>query len=130
MSIMPCLERGPWLPCSKRKETFEGVDASARALPFLAAVPLELGLHGLGHAPTVGETELGQHGARGGHAEVLDEVFAQKSHRHRIEQQRSLSGEADHAAFRVELQQLFGSRSPTLITSTLLRFDGKGTSFD
>jgi hypothetical protein len=27
-------------------------------------------------------------------------LFAQKSHRHRIEQQRSLSGETDHAAFR------------------------------
>jgi hypothetical protein len=74
-------------------------------LPFLAAVPLEFGLHGLGHAPTVGEAELGQHGARGGHAEVLDEVLAQKSHRHRIEQQRSLSGEANHAAFRIQLKQ-------------------------
>ena len=83
------------------KETFEGVNAGTRMLPFLAAVPLELGLHGLGHAPTVGETELGEHGASGGQAEALDQVLAQKAHRHGVEQQCSLSGEADHASLRV-----------------------------
>ena len=69
-------------------------------------VPLEFGLHGLGHAPAVGEAELGEHGAGGGQAEVLDQVLAQKSHRHGVEKQRALSGEADHAALGVQLQQL------------------------
>ena len=88
------------------KEAFEGVDARAGAEPVLVAVPLELRLHRLGHAPAVGEAELGEHGARGGEAEVLDQVLAQESHRHRVEEQRALPGEADHAAFRVQLQQL------------------------
>ena len=82
------------------------MDAGARAAPVLVAVPLELGLHGLGHAPAVGEAELGEHGAGGGEAEVLDEVLAQEPHRHRVEEERALPGEADHAALRIQLQQL------------------------
>ncbi len=87
------------------KETLEGVDAGTGELPLRLVLPLEFGLHGLGHAPTVGKAELSQHGARRGGTKVFHEVFAQKSHGHCIEQQRSLSGEANHASFRVELEQ-------------------------
>jgi hypothetical protein len=86
------------------EEAFERVDAGARAAPVLVAVPLELGPHGLGHAPTMGEAELGEHGAGGSEAEVLDEVLPQEPHRHRVEKERTLSGEADHASLRVQLQ--------------------------
>ena len=89
------------------EQALERVDAGARAPPVVVAVPLELGLHRLGHAPAVREAELGEHGARGGEAEVLDQVLAQQPHRHRVEQERALPGEADHAALRVQLQQLF-----------------------
>ncbi len=75
------------------EEALEGVDAGAGAPPVLVAVPLELGLHRLGHAPAVGEPELGEHGARGGEAEVLDEVVAQEPHRDGVEQERALPGE-------------------------------------
>ena len=111
------------------KEAFERVDAGARAPPVLVAVPLELGLHGLGHAPAVGEAELGEHGAGGGQAEVLDEVLAQEPHRHRVEQERALSGEADHAAFRVQLRAVpcDPNQSPAS-PIPLLRIDGEGTS--
>ena len=94
------------LPRLDAEQAFERVDAGARAPPVVVAVPLELRLHRLGHAPAVREAELGEHGAGGGEAEVLDEVLAQQAHRHRVEQQRALPGEADHAAFRVQLQQL------------------------
>ena len=83
------------------EEAFQGVDAGTRMLPFLFGVPFELVLHGLGHTPAVGKTELGKHRAGGRQAEVLDEVLAQCPHRHSVEQQRPLSGEANHAAFRV-----------------------------
>ena len=88
------------------EQTLERVDAGAGAAPVLVAVPLELGLHRLGHAPAVGEAELGEHGARRGEAEVLDQVLPQQAHRHRVEQERALPREADHAALRVQLQQL------------------------
>src|SRR5450631_428098 len=41
------------------EEALESVDAGSRALPFHRVLPLECRLHGLGHAPTVGEAELG-----------------------------------------------------------------------
>jgi len=89
------------------KQAFERVDAGAGALPVVVAAPLELRLHRLGHAPAVRETELGEHRARREQAEVLDQVLAQQTHRHRVEQQRALPGEADHAPLGVQLQQLF-----------------------
>ena len=107
------------------------MDAGARAAPVLVAVPLELGLHRLGHAPAVGEAELGEHGAGGGEAEVLDQVLAQEPHRHRVEEERALAGEADHASLRVQLQQLLviqivGAHRPSLsfeLKEMVLHFD-------
>jgi hypothetical protein len=94
------------LPALDAEQAFEGMDARARALPVVVAVPLELGLHRLRHAPAVREAELGQHRAGGGEAEVLDEILAQQAHRDRVEQQRALPGEADHAPLGVQIQQL------------------------
>ena len=89
------------------EEPFERVDAGARSAPVLLGLPFELGLHRLCHALAVREAELREHGAGGGQAEVLDEVLSQEPHRDRVEQQRALSREADHAAFGVELEKLF-----------------------
>jgi hypothetical protein len=41
-----------------------------------------------------------------GETEALDEVLAQEPHRHGVEEERTLSTEADDTALRVELQQL------------------------
>ena len=54
----------------------------------------------------MGEAELGEHGAGGSEAEVLDEVLSQEPHRHRVKKERTLSGEADHTSLRIQLQQL------------------------
>ena len=86
------------------EKAFESVDAGTRPAPVLVAVPLELGLHSLGHAPTVGEAELGEHGAGGRKAEVLDEVLSQEPHRHRVNEERALPREEDHPSLRVQLQ--------------------------
>ena len=94
------------------------VPASA---PVLFAVPLELGLHGLGHAPAVGEAELGEHRAGGGEAEVLHEVLAQQAHGHRVEQERALPGEADHAALRVQIQQFLVVKSSARMGTSVNR---------
>ena len=59
------------------EEPFERVDARAGAAPLVVAVPLELRVHRLGHAPAVREAKLRENGARGGEPEVLDEVLAQ-----------------------------------------------------
>ena len=67
------------------EKAFEGMDPGARAAPVLIAVPLELRVHGLGHAPTVGEAELGEHGTGGSEAEVFDEVLSQEPHCHRVQ---------------------------------------------
>jgi hypothetical protein len=64
------------------EEALQGVDAGAREAPVLVAGPFELGPHRLGHAPTVGEAELGKDRAGSREAEVLDQVLAQKPHRH------------------------------------------------
>src|ERR1035437_3780071 len=95
------------------------MDARPCMQPILVAIPLKFGLHRFGHPPTMGKTELGEYGTGGIHAKVLDEILAQKPHRNRIEQQRSLSGEADYASFRIQFQQLFmikisRSHRPTL----------------
>ena len=87
------------------EEALQGVDAGAREAPVLVAGPFELGPHRLGHSPTVGEAELGKDRAGSHEAEVLDQILAQNHHRHCIKQQRALSGEADHAALRIQLQQ-------------------------
>jgi hypothetical protein len=67
---------GPSLVAARlhAKQAAERVDARTNATPVVVAVPLELRLHGLGHAPTVGETELREHGTSGDEAEVLDEI--------------------------------------------------------
>src|SRR5882672_7438349 len=95
-----------WRSAGTRIHALEGVNARAGASPFVVALPRELGAHGLGHAPAVGEAELGEHGARSGDAEVLHEILAQQPHRDGVEQQRALTREANHAAVGVELQEL------------------------
>ncbi len=86
------------------EEALQGVDAGACAAPVFVAGPFELGLHCLGHAPTVGEAELGEHSAGSRQPEVLDQVLAQEPHRHRIEQERTLTSKPDHPALGVQLQ--------------------------
>jgi hypothetical protein len=79
----------------------------------------------------MGEAELGEHGAGGGEAEVLDEVLSQQPHRHRVEKERTLSGEADHASLRIELQQflviqIFGAHRRSLsfeLKEKVIHFD-------
>ncbi len=88
------------------EQAFQGVDAGARAAPVFVARPLEFGLHGLGHAPTVGEAELGEDSAGRIEAKVLNQILPQEPHRHSIKQKRTLSGEPDYAALWVQLQQL------------------------
>jgi hypothetical protein len=57
-------------------------------------------------APAVCEAELREDGARRSEAEVLHEVLAQEPHRHGVDHEGALPGEPDHAAVRVQLQQL------------------------
>jgi len=89
------------------EKAFKGVEARARAAPVVAGVPLELGLHRLGHPPSVGEAELGEHDTGGREAEILDEVLSQEPHRDRVDKERSLPGEADRAPLRIEFEELF-----------------------
>src|SRR5690606_39163627 len=112
------------------KKAFEGVDAEARAAPVLVAVPFELGLHGFSHAPTVGEAELGEHGAGGREAEVLYEVLSQEPHGDRVDEERALSGEPDHASVGVELQELLVVQIVDAhLPDALLRIEVEGTSY-
>jgi len=111
------------------EQALEGVDASARAPPFLVALPRELGPHRLGHSPAVGEAELGEYGARGRDPEILHEILTQESHRDRVEQQRALTCKADHAAVRVQFQEFLVVQIIRAHPVFLLRIDGHGTSF-
>ena len=52
------------------------------------------------------ETEPGQEGAGGGDAQRIDERPPQQPHRHRVEEQGSLTGESNHATVGIQLQQL------------------------
>jgi len=54
----------------------------------------------------MGEAKLGEHDSGGREAEVIDELLSQEPHRHCVEKERTLSGEADDAPLRVELEQL------------------------
>jgi len=100
------LGEGALAPRLDPEEPFQRVEAGARPGPVLVGVPLELGPQGLGHAPAVREAELGQDGAGGGEAEVLDQVLSQEPHGHRVDEERALPGEADQPGVRIELQQL------------------------
>ena len=84
---------------------FEHVDAPARMVPVVLALPLEQVLHRLGHAPALDEAESGEDGPRGGDAEVIDQLLAQVSLRRGVDDQRALTREADHAVLGVELHQ-------------------------
>ena len=84
---------------------FEHVDAPAGMVPVLLALPLEQVLHRLGHAPALDEAEAGEDGARGAEAEVVDQLLAQVPLRRRVDDERALAGEADHAVLGVELHQ-------------------------
>jgi hypothetical protein len=53
----------------------------------------------------MGEAELGEHGAGGGRAEVLNEILSQYAHRDGVEYERALSGEMDRTSLRIKLQQ-------------------------
>lgn len=82
------------------------MEPGARAAPVLVAVPPVLGAHGLGHAPALGEAELGQEGSGGREAEVLDELLSQETHRDGVDEERALPGEPDDASVWIELQKL------------------------
>ena len=82
-----------------------GVEARRGDPPVLVAVPAELGLQRLRHAPAVSEAELGQHGARGDEPEVLDQVLAQQTHGHRVEEDRALPSKADHPVLGLEFEE-------------------------
>ena len=62
-----------WPPSVRTGHDSHCTPTGARAAPVLVGVPLELGLHGLGHPPSVGEAELGEDSAGGREAEILDE---------------------------------------------------------
>jgi hypothetical protein len=113
------------------EQTLERVNPGAGAAPIIGAVPAERALHGFGHAPAVREAELGEHRARGRHAEVLHQVLSQQPHGYGVDQQRSLAGEANHARLGIQLQklfvvQIFGShwRSSFYLSGSLLHIDG------
>jgi hypothetical protein len=82
----------------------------------------------------MGEAELGEDGAGGGEPEVLDQVFSQEPHRHRVEQDGPLAGEADQAPVRVQLQEFLvveigGAQRLALsfeLEETLLHLEGLG----
>jgi hypothetical protein len=99
---------GQWVLASRpgAEKPAEGVDARAGVTPFLMAGPPEFLLHGRRHAPAVGKAELGQHGSRGGQAEVVDEILPQDPHGHGVEQKGALPGESDQASVRVQFQEL------------------------
>jgi len=103
----PAIGQLALVPGLHPEQPLQGVDAGAGATPVVVAVPRELGLHGLGHSPPVGESELDEHRAGGRRAEVLYEVLPQQAHRDGVEQQGSLPGEPDHTGVGIELQQLF-----------------------
>ncbi len=84
----------------------EGVNPRASLDPIHLAVPIELGLHGLGHAPPVREAELGEYRARRGQPEAVDQILAQDAHGHGVDQQRALPREPDQAPLGVQLEQL------------------------
>ena len=88
------------------EKALEGMDAGAGAPPLFIALPSELGPHRFSHAPAMGEAKLGEHDAAGRQAEVVDEVSSQEPHRHCVNEERTLPGEANDAPLRVQLEQL------------------------
>jgi hypothetical protein len=84
----------------------EHVDAPARDAPVAGAVPGQGVAHGLGGAPAVGEAEAGEHRARGGLAQAVDQLAAQEAHRAGVHEQHALVGEAQHAPRGREVEQL------------------------
>ena len=87
-------------------QTLQRVQPSAGALPVVLAVPRKAVLERIGGAPAVGVAEPGQHRPSRREPERVDQLAPQQAHRHRVEQQGSLVGEADDAALGVELEQL------------------------
>ena len=79
------------------EKPLECVDMGTGAAPFLVGIPLEFLLQGRGQAPAMGETELGEHRAGCGQAEVLDEILPQNPHGHGVEQERALPGKPNDA---------------------------------
>ena len=98
---------------------FEHVDAPARVMPVLLALPLEQLLHCFGHLPALDEIEPGQDGPGGTEAEVFDQLLAQVSFRRGVDNQCALAREADYAVLGVELHQFADAQV----------FDGDASSF-
>jgi hypothetical protein len=78
----------------------------ASTTPLPTVRPLELFFHRRRHAPAVGEAELSEHCLGGGQSEVVHQILPEDAHGHRIEKERALSGETDHASLWVQLQKL------------------------
>ena len=101
----PLLGQGVLAARVHGEHPFQGVQARARIPPLGVVLPPELRVQGFGHAPAVGEAELGEHGSRRQQAEVLHQIFAQETHGHRVQQDRALAREADDPAVRIQFEQ-------------------------
>jgi hypothetical protein len=82
------------------------VQASARPVPLLLALPRKGGLEGLGHAPAVRVAEARQDRSRRRQAQALDELLPEQPQLHHVEDHRALAAEAERPPLRLELQQL------------------------
>jgi hypothetical protein len=70
------------------------------------AIHVEPGLDGLGHPPTLGEPELGEQGAGGRNANILDKVLPQDSQCFGVKNQRAPSSKTNQATAGVEFENL------------------------
>ena len=86
-------------------QALQGVEPAPGVPPFVLVVPGEGGAQRLGRPPAVGEAEAGEHAARPGLAESVDQELAQQPERDGVEQQRALAGEVEDAATRFEAEQ-------------------------
>ena len=81
------------------------MDAGTGAAPFFIVCPLEFLVHGRGHAPPVGEAELGQHGSSSCQAEVVNKILPQDAHGHGVEQECALPCEPDYTTLRIQFEE-------------------------
>lgn len=88
------------------KEPLQREEPRAAGPSIVVAVPLELRLQGFGHAPALGEANLGEQGTRGREPDAPDELLSQEPQPHRIPQERAVTREADGSPVRIQLEEL------------------------